>query len=121
MVGTTKGVESGILIKGGEALEKAHKITAVAFDKTGTLTKGEPAVTDAIPYGISKEDLIFYAAIAEKASEHPLAKAVAKAGAELGKIIPEPKDGKAVTGMGIRATHEGKEIHVGNDTLMTQN
>ena len=119
MVGTTKGVESGILIKGGEALEKAHKITAVAFDKTGTLTKGEPAVTDAIPYGASKEDLIFYAAIAEKASEHPLAKAVIKAAA--GRNLPAPKDGRAVSGKGVRATHENREILVGNEMLMNEN
>ena len=117
MVGTTKGVESGILIKGGQALEKAHKITAFAFDKTGTLTKGEPAVTDAVPAdGVSKDDLLFYAAIAERASEHPLATAVIKA--VQGKIIPEPKDGKAISGMGVSATYEGKVILVGNETLM---
>src|SRR3990167_4610668 len=119
MVGTTKGVESGILIKGGQALEKAHKITAFAFDKTGTLTKGEPAVTDAVPAdGVSKDDLLFYAAIAERASEHPLATAVIKA--VQGKIIPEPKDGKAISGMGVSATYEGKLILVGNETLMAQ-
>lgn len=123
MVGTTKGVESGILIKGGEALEKARTINTIVFDKTGTLTKGEPAVTDAIPYGdkTTKEDLIFYSAIAEKASEHPLAKAVLKAGVALNKTLPEPKDGKAIAGMGIRAMYENKEILVGNDSLMTQN
>ena len=121
MVGTTKGVESGILIKGGEALEKAHKITAVAFDKTGTLTKGEPAVTDIVPYGVKSDDVIFYAAIAEKASEHPLAKAVIKAGAKLGQNLPEPKDAKAVSGMGVEAMHEGKKILVGNDALMAEN
>ncbi|KKU60276.1 MAG: Heavy metal translocating P-type ATPase [Parcubacteria group bacterium GW2011_GWA2_47_12] len=119
MVGTTKGVESGILIKGGEALEKAHKITTFAFDKTGTLTKGEPAVTDAVPVdGVTKEDLLFYAAIAERASEHPLATAVIKAVA--GKTIPEPKDGKAISGKGVSASHEGKIILVGNETLMEE-
>ncbi len=119
MVGTTKGVESGILIKGGEALEKAHKITTFAFDKTGTLTKGEPAVTDAVPAeGVTKDDLLFYAAIAERASEHPLATAVIKA--VVGKTIPEPKDGKAISGKGVSATHEGKIILVGNETLMEE-
>ena len=120
MVGTTKGAESGILIKGGEALEKAHKITTVAFDKTGTLTKGEPAVTDAVPYGVSKEDLLFYAGIAERGSEHPLAKAVVKT-AEAIKPIPSPKDFKAISGKGITAAHEGHEILVGNETLMQEN
>jgi len=119
MVGTTKGVESGILIKGGQALEKAHKINTFAFDKTGTLTKGEPAVTDTVPAdGVTRDDLLFYAAIAERASEHPLATAVIKAVA--GKTIPEPKDGKAISGMGVSATHEGKLILVGNETLMAQ-
>ncbi len=120
MVGTTKGAESGILIKGGEALEKAHKITTVAFDKTGTLTKGEPAVTDAVPYGVSKEDLLFYAGIAERGSEHPLAKAVVKT-AEAIKPVPSPKDFKAISGKGIIAAHEGHEILVGNETLMQEN
>lgn len=119
MVGTTKGAESGILIKGGEVLEKARNITTVAFDKTGTLTKGEPAVTDAIPYGISKEDLIFYAAIAERASEHPLAKAIIKAAA--GSNLPEPKEGRAVSGKGVRALTDNKEILVGNEMLMNEN
>ncbi len=120
MVGTTKGAESGILIKGGEALEKAHKITTVAFDKTGTLTKGEPAVTDTIPYGVSGEDLLFYAGIAERGSEHPLAKAVVKT-AEAIKSVPSPKDFKAISGKGITAMHEGHEILVGNETLMQEN
>ena len=120
MVGTAKGAESGILIKGGETLEKAHKITTVAFDKTGTLTKGEPAVTDALPFGVSKEDLLFYAAVAERGSEHPLAKAVIKA-AEAIKAIPSPKDFKAVSGKGISATYDGRGILVGNETLMQEN
>ncbi|MEK7560170.1 MAG: heavy metal translocating P-type ATPase, partial [Patescibacteria group bacterium] len=95
MVGTTKGVESGILIKGGEALEKAHRITSIAFDKTGTLTKGEPAVTNIVSYGISENEVIFYAAIAEKASEHPLAKAIVKKMET--KQLPEPQQGEAIS------------------------
>ena len=116
MVGTTKGVESGILIKGGEALEKAHRITSIAFDKTGTLTKGEPAVTNIVSYGISENEVIFYAAIAEKASEHPLAKAIVKKMET--KQLPEPQQGEAISGMGIKAAHDGKMILIGNEMLM---
>ncbi len=119
MVGTTKGAESGILIKGGEALEKAHKITAVAFDKTGTITKGEPAVTDIVPFGgISKEQMLEIAAIAERGSEHPLAKAVIKRANDLGFDVPEPKNFKAISGMGVYAEHNDLKILVGNKMFL---
>ncbi len=119
MVGTARGAESGILIKGAEALEKAHRINAIAFDKTGTLTKGEPAVTDTIAFGLSKEEVLRLAAAAEKGSEHPLAKAVVHAAENM--TIPAVADFKAVSGKGITATVEGKTILVGNDTFMTEN
>jgi len=119
MVGTAKGAESGILIKGGEALEKAHKITAVAFDKTGTLTKGEPAVTDIVNVSGSDPDtLLRFAAIAERGSEHPLAKAVVKKAQDLNLDAPEPKNFRAVSGKGVRAEYEGKEILVGNKMFL---
>ena len=72
MVGTGKGAESGILIRNGERLEKAHKIDTVVLDKTGTITKGEPEVTDAIGIGLSREEVLRLAAAAERNSEHPL-------------------------------------------------
>ena len=79
MVGVGKGAENGILIKSGEALETAHKLQAVVFDKTGTLTKGEPEVTDIIATNVlSEEQLLQYAAVAEKNSEHPLGEAIVK-------------------------------------------
>ena len=79
MVGVGKGAENGILIKSGEALETAHKLQAVVFDKTGTLTKGEPEVTDIINTNVlSEEQLLQYAAVAEKNSEHPLGEAIVK-------------------------------------------
>ena len=79
MVGTGKGAENGILIRGGEALETAHKINSIVFDKTGTLTKGEPSVTDVIANkSITERDILFYAASAEKGSEHPLGEAIIK-------------------------------------------
>ena len=121
MVGTARGAESGILIKGAEALEKAHTITAIAFDKTGTLTKGEPAVTDILPVtgDISKDELIRLSAAAEKGSEHPLAKAVVKAGEN--QTLPAVENFKAVSGKGISATIEGKTLLIGNDTFMEEN
>src|SRR4030042_5166998 len=77
MVGTGKGAEKGILIKGGDALETAHKLYAVVFDKTGTLTQGKPKVTDIVPAGnINKEELLKLAASIEQKSEHPLAQAI---------------------------------------------
>lgn len=119
MVGTTKGAESGILIKGGEALEKAHKITAIAFDKTGTLTKGEPAVTDIVPIGQNHEDdILKIAAIAERGSEHPLATAVVERAKKMGLEMPEPTNFKAVSGMGVYAEHDGCKIFVGNRTFL---
>jgi len=116
MVGTGKGAENGILIKGGEALEKAYKIRAIAFDKTGTLTKGEPAVTDVVAYEGSEPDLIKLAAAVEKNSEHPLAKAIVEKakGAKLGKV----KDFEALSGLGVKARYLGKPVIIGNDMLM---
>ena len=121
MVGTAKGAEGGILIKGGEALEKAHKITAVAFDKTGTLTKGEPAVTDIVPVQNSKfkiQSLLQFAAIVERGSEHPLAQAVVKKAKEQNLDVPEPSNFKTVSGMGVLGDYEGKQIIVGNQLFM---
>lgn len=119
MVGTAKGAEYGILIKGGEALEKAYKITAVAFDKTGTLTKGEPAVTDMVAAeGIVEDELLQTAAVAERGSEHPLAKAVVAKAKERNLQVPEPRNFKSVSGMGIAADYNGFPILVGNHMFM---
>ena len=119
MVGTARGAESGILIKGGEALESAHRITTVAFDKTGTLTKGEPAVTDIVVLGdLSKDEVLKIAATAERGSEHPLAQAIVTAyipGA------PEPKNFENLPGRGVKAVADGQIILVGNELLMTEN
>ena len=118
MVGTARGAQSGILIKGGKALEGAYKINTVAFDKTGTLTKGEPAVTDAIALAdLPKEEMLKIAAIAERGSEHPLAQAIVKTTAN----VPEPKEFFSLSGRGIKAQHESKTILVGNELLMAEN
>jgi Cu+-exporting ATPase len=119
MVGTGKGAENGILIKGGESLETAHKLNTIVFDKTGTLTKGEPEVTDLIVLKPFSEDQILkYAASAEKASEHPLGEAVIKKGEELGLMLESPKDFKAIEGFGLEAVVDGKSVLLGNKKLM---
>ena len=83
MVGTGKGAENGILIKGGEALESAHKIDTIIFDKTGTITEGKPVVTDIIAIdNINEKELLQIALSAEKGSEHPLGEAIVKRGLE---------------------------------------
>lgn len=123
MVGTTRGAESGILIKGGEALEKAHKITTVAFDKTGTLTKGEPAVTDIVSFDkdYTENKLLELAAVVERGSEHPLAGAIIKKAEEKKLKIAEPKKFKSVSGMGVSARYKQSEILVGNKMFMQKN
>jgi Cu+-exporting ATPase len=119
MVGTGRGAENGILIKGGESLETAHKIDTIVFDKTGTLTKGKAEVTDILPvHGFSKKDIIHYSASAEKHSEHPLAEAVLRKAEEEGITIQDPVGFEAVEGMGIESHVEEKLIILGNENLM---
>jgi Cu+-exporting ATPase len=119
MVGTGKGAEHGILIKGGESLETAHRVNSIVFDKTGTLTKGEPEVTDILPAEpYSREDLLKYAAGAEKRSEHPLGQAILKKAAELRIVFDDPKNFRAIEGLGVEARVENKEILVGSRRLL---
>jgi Cu+-exporting ATPase len=119
MVGTGKGAESGILIKGGESLETAHKLDTIVFDKTGTLTKGEPEVTDLVLSGsFSEEDIFRLAASAEKASEHPLGEAIVRSALERGLELKDPQEFNAVEGHGLEARVEGKLVLIGNKKLM---
>ncbi|MEW6062842.1 MAG: heavy metal translocating P-type ATPase [Nanoarchaeota archaeon] len=120
MVGTGKGAENGILIKGGEALETAHKLTTVIFDKTGTLTKGKPEVTDIVAAEkFNENDVLKYAAIAEKGSEHPLADAILNKVKKIaGFKIPEASSFKALPGLGVEVKYKGTEILLGNRKLM---
>jgi Cu+-exporting ATPase len=114
MVGTGRGAEHGILIKGGEALEMAHKIDTVVLDKTGTLTLGRPRVTGVAPaVGYSEAELLRLAASAERYSEHPLAKAIVEAAAERGIALEETTSFSAQTGLGVRAMVGGREVAVG--------
>ncbi|HLD88764.1 MAG TPA: heavy metal translocating P-type ATPase, partial [Candidatus Nanoarchaeia archaeon] len=119
MVGTGKGAEHGILIKGGEALETMQNISTIVFDKTGTLTKGKPEITDVINLGKnSAEDVIRLAAIAEKGSEHPLGEAIMNKADSLKMKVPDAKKFQAIPGMGVKAVHNRKEILLGNRKLL---
>jgi Cu+-exporting ATPase len=119
LVGTAKGAQNGILIKGGEYLETAHKLQAIVFDKTGTLTTGKPALTDIIPLGkMSDEDVLRLAAVVERGSEHPLGRAISDAATSKGFHVPEPSSFKAVPGEGVVAEYDGRTLYLGNRKLM---
>ena len=153
MVGTGAGASHGILIRGGEALETAHRVNAIILDKTGTLTKGEPALTDVVAVALPQREmaaaggnswelvgargssssptpngntqhatrnteLLRLAASAERASEHPLGAAIVAAAQREGLSLGEPSDFESVTGQGLRATVEGREVLVGNARLL---
>jgi len=121
MVGTGRGAESGILIKGGEHLEKAYRVTTVVLDKTGTITRGEPAVTDTVPLGDTvSAELLRLAAAAEKRSEHPLARTVVNRAAAEGLDIPEPTAFTALPGKGVMAEIAGEQILLGNRKLFRE-
>ncbi|HVE99798.1 MAG TPA: heavy metal translocating P-type ATPase, partial [Rubrobacteraceae bacterium] len=121
MVGTGKGAERGLLVKGGEALERAHKLTTVVLDKTGTLTRGEPELTDVLTTnGFSESELLALVASAEKASEHPLGEAIVRGARERGLVLTDPDSFDASTGRGVRATIGGRNILVGSRRLMQE-
>ena len=121
MVGTGKGAENGVLIKGGEALETTYKIDTIVFDKTGTITEGKPKVTDIICNGIKEEEVLVLAASAEKGSEHPLGEAIVREAEDRSLEFKSLEHFKAVPGHGIEVTIEGKDILLGNKKLMLQN
>ena len=114
MVGTGRGAERGILIKGGEALEMAYRIDTVVLDKTGTLTHSKPVVTAIHPAaGFTEADLLRFAASAERYSEHPLGKAVVEAAAARAIALAEPAEFAATAGHGVRARVDGRQVVVG--------
>lgn len=121
MVGTGKGAENGILIKGGEALESAHKVNTVIFDKTGTITEGKPKVTDIVLNNVEEEYLIKIASSAEKGSEHPLGEAIVRYGEEKNIQIEKVDNFKAIPGAGIQVTINNENILLGNRKLMNDN
>ena len=119
LVGAGKGAESGILIKGGENLEEAHKVDTIVFDKTGTLTKGEPSVTDVVSVnGESAKSILHFAGSAELGSEHPLAQAVVREAKKLRSELSSPSNFEAIPGFGVRADVDGRRVLLGNADLM---
>jgi P-type Cu+ transporter len=127
MVGTGKGAESGILLRSGEALERAGKIDTIILDKTGTITKGQPIVTDFVLLGepenklMQEESLLQLAASVEKASEHPLGEAIVAEAGERGLVLQLPDEFTAESGLGVEAVVAGKKVLVGNTRLMEAN
>ncbi len=143
MVGTGRGAEQGILIKGAESLEVAHTVTAIVFDKTGTLTAGRPSLTDVVPAGAAaggagrdggaatggagadgggarEDEVLRLAASAERGSEHPLGAAIVGEAERRGLALADPQDFKAVPGHGLRARVEGRDVLLGNPRFMAE-
>ncbi len=119
MVGTGRGAELGVLIKGGEALETAESIRTIVFDKTGTLTYGAPVVTDVEPLGtIPSEEALLLAASLERGSEHPLAEAIVAAAKEAGAELLPVEGFSAVPGHGVEGIVQGARVLLGNRALM---
>mgnify|MGYP001231153967 FL=1 len=117
MVGTGKGAENGVLIKGAEHLQALQGVNAVILDKTGTITKGEPELTDVVALGnLRKEQLLQMVASAEQASEHPLAQAIVRGARQRGLKLQEVSQFEAVPGHGIRARVGDETLFVGNKT-----
>lgn len=127
MVGTGRGAEQGVLIRGGEALEQAHAITTVVLDKTGTITRGRPAVTDVVVQAgdgggaalgsLSAEGLLRLVAAAERGSEHPLGEAIVARAGELGLRLPDAQGFTALAGHGVSAMVDGQAVLIGNARL----
>lgn len=120
MVGTGKGAEYGVLIKGGEALETTHKLSTIILDKTGTITEGKPKVTDIVTTNLSEEQLLIYAASAEKGSEHPLGEAIVRGAIDRGYQLCELQSFNAIPGHGIEVGIQGKQVLLGNKKLMIE-
>jgi Cu+-exporting ATPase len=121
MVGTGKGAENGVLIKGGESLETAHKLNAIILDKTGTITQGQPQLTDVLPVaGVDRIELLRLVASAEKASEHPLGEAIVRGAMDYSLPLSTPTGFDSLTGRGLEAWVEGRAVLVGNVRLMQE-
>ncbi|HEY7546041.1 MAG TPA: heavy metal translocating P-type ATPase, partial [Blastocatellia bacterium] len=120
MVGTGRGAQLGILIKGGETLERAHRLQTVVLDKTGTITEGRPDVTDLMTDGIAEEELLRLVASAERASEHPIGEAIVREAERRNIELSDVKEFNALAGHGVEAVVDGRNILLGNERLMRE-
>ena len=121
MVGTGKGAESGVLVKGGEPLEAARRVNTIVFDKTGTLTHGKPVVTDIVClHGQKKSDLLQIISSLERDSEHPLAKAIVIAAEEKKLTNLIVNEFQSISGKGITGKINGKQYYFGNKLLISE-
>ena len=121
LAGVGKGAEYGVLLRSGEYVEKARKLTTVVFDKTGTLTKGEPSVTDIKTYNTyTEQDVLKFAGSAEKGSEHPLAEAILNKAKNKNITLESTDNFEALPGRGIQCTIQGKKVFLGNRKLMQE-
>lgn len=121
VAGIGNGAKQGVLVKGGEVMEKLGSLKVVAFDKTGTLTVGKPSVKNIITFGIDERDVLKIAAIGEAYSEHPLAKAILrKAEQQLGRVSEMPEDLKIITGQGIQFKWNDQTYLIGNRNLFRE-
>ncbi|HSO76143.1 MAG TPA: heavy metal translocating P-type ATPase, partial [Blastocatellia bacterium] len=121
LVGTGRAAESGILIKGGQSLERAHKLQTIVLDKTGTITKGEPTLTDVLPAdGFDEAELLRLVASAERASEHPLGEAIVRGAIDRQIALSEVTEFNAMPGQGIQAKVDGRHLQLGNAKLMNE-
>lgn len=120
MVGTGKGAENGILIRSAEALETAHKVDTVVLDKTGTITEGRPVITDIMPIEAEEGELLLYAASLEKASAHPLGKAITDYAEEKSLALRPVESLEIIAGRGIRGRIDGLMIYAGNLLYMKE-
>lgn len=119
MVGTGRGAENGILIKGGESLERAHKLQTIVLDKTGTITRGEPVLTDVIASdGFTEDELLRFVASAERASEHPLGEAIVRGALDRNIAVVDVSEFNSITGQGIEAKIDGRRLQLGSAKLM---
>jgi Cu+-exporting ATPase len=121
LVGTGKGAEHGVLIKGGESLETAHRLDTIVLDKTGTLTRGQPSLTDVLPAeGWTADELLRLAASAERGSEHPLGEALVRGARDRALELAEAEGFSALAGHGLEATVDGRTVLVGTTRLMAE-
>lgn len=119
-VGVGRGAELGVLVRSGEALENAERVTLVAFDKTGTLTRGAPAVTDVVPLSLDRSAVLSYAAAVEANSQHPLALAVVDAAGAEGVPVGVAEGFDTMAGQGVSGRVDGREVLIGSRSLLAE-